>query len=232
MCIVAARGAEGVSVDRIRVLIADDHPFFRDGLRMLLEATADTELVGEATDGEEAAKLAAEVSPDVVLMDLRMPGPGGIEATRSILKRNPEVGVLIVTMVEEDDSVFAAMRAGALGYLLKGADKDETLAAIRAVAKGEAVFGPGIARRLTRYFDAPAKRTPDRSVFPELTDREREILFLVATGKNNEDIAKTLFLSLKTVRNYISNIFAKLRVSDRAGAVIRAREAGLDKRGG
>lgn len=125
-----------MSVERIRVLIADDHPFFRDGLRMLLDATPDTELVGEATDGDEAVKLAAKLSPDVVLMDLRMPGPGGVEATRSILARDHEIGVLVVTMVEEDDSVFAAMRAGALGYLLKGADKDETLAAIRAVARG------------------------------------------------------------------------------------------------
>lgn len=216
----------------VRVLVADDHPFFRDGLRMLLEATPDTELVGEATDGDEVVSLAAELSPDVVLMDLRMPGAGGVEATREILARNPEVGILVVTMVEEDDSVFAAMRAGARGYLLKGADKDETLAAIRAVARGEAVFGPGIAERLMRYFDAPPSRTPPRPVFPELTDREREILDLVARGKNNEEISKVLFLSLKTVRNYVSNIFTKLRVSDRAGAVIRAREAGMGESGG
>ncbi|MGH3087442.1 MAG: response regulator [Rubrobacteraceae bacterium] len=215
-------------MERIRVLIADDHPFFRDGLRMLLETTPDTELVGEAANGNEAVNLAAELSPDVVLMDLRMPETGGVEATRKILARNPDVGILVVTMVEEDDSVFAAMRAGALGYLLKGADKDETLAAIRAVARGEAVFGPGIARRLTRYFDAPPARTPPRSAFPELTDREREILDLIAAGKNNEEIANALFLSLKTVRNYVSNIFAKLQVSSRAGAIVRAREAGLE----
>ncbi len=216
-----------MSVERIRVLIADDHPFFRDGLRMLLEATPDTELTGEATDGDEAVNLAAELSPDVILMDLRMPGTGGVEATRKILAENPETAVLVVTMVEEDDSVFAAMRAGARGYLLKGADKDETLAAIRAVARGEAVFGPGIAGRLTRYFEASPARAPTRLAFPELTEREREILALVAVGKNNEEISKALFLSLKTVRNYVSNIFAKLRVSDRAGAVIRAREAGM-----
>lgn len=233
MRLVAAWEAGGMSVKLIRVLIADDHPFFRDGLRMLLEATPDTELAGEATDGDEAMKLAAELSPDVVLMDLRMPGPGGIEATRKILARNPDIGVLVVTMVEEDDSVFAAVRAGALGYLLKGADKEETLAAIRAVARGEAVFGPGIARRLTRYFSEGMARTraSTRHVFPELTEREREILDLVAAGKNNEEISQNLFLSLKTVRNYVSNIFTKLRVADRATAIVRAREAGMGKSG-
>jgi DNA-binding NarL/FixJ family response regulator len=218
-----------MSVDPIRVLIADDHPFFRDGLRVLLEATPDTELVGEANDSEQAVVLAEELSPDVVLMDLRMPGPGGIEATREILSKNADVGVLVVTMVEEDDSVFAAMRAGALGYLLKGADKQETLVAIRAVARGEAVFGPGIARRLIQYFSVPTpapSRMP-RSIFPELTDREREILDLVAAGHNNQEIAEKPFLSLKTVRNYVSNILTKLQVADRAQAIIRGREAGL-----
>lgn len=220
-----------MNVDRIRVLIADDHPFFRDGLRVLLEAAPDTELVGEASGSEEAVTLAAEHAPDVILMDLRMPGPGGIEATREILENNPEIGILVVTMVEEDDSVFAAMRAGALGYLLKGADKAETLVAIRAVARGEAVFGPGIARRLIRYFDSPTStpQRPPRSVFPELTDREREILDLVAAGKNNAEIAEELFLSLKTVRNYVSNVFTKLQVADRAQAIVRAREAGLGR---
>lgn len=213
---------------RIRVLIADDHPFFRDGLRVLLEATPDTDLIGEATNGDEAVVLAVEHTPDVVLMDLRMPGTGGAEATRRILAQLPDTGVLVVTMVEDDDSVFAAMRAGALGYLLKGADKEETLLAIRAVARGEAVFGPGIARRMIRYFSSPpSQSTPPRSVFPELTDREREILDLLAAGKNNQEIAKTLFLSLKTVRNYVSNIFTKLQVADRAQAIVRAREAGM-----
>jgi DNA-binding NarL/FixJ family response regulator len=217
-------------VDRIKVLIADDHPFFRDGLRVLLEATADTELVGEANDGDEVVALAAESKPDVILMDLRMPGLGGIEATRKVLKGSPEIGILVVTMVEDDDSVFAAMRAGARGYLLKGADKDEMLAAIRAVKRGEAVFGPGIARRLIRYFSSPtpaSSRTLRRSIFPDLTDREREILDLLAAGHNNQEIADNLFLSLKTVRNYVSNIFTKLQVADRAHAIIRAREAGL-----
>jgi DNA-binding NarL/FixJ family response regulator len=218
-----------MSVDVIRVLIADDHPFFRDGLRVLLEATTDTELVGEASDGDEVISLAQNLRPDVILMDLRMPGLGGIEATRKILRENPEVGILVVTMVEDDDSVFAAMRAGARGYLLKGADRDEMLLAIRTVARGEAVFGPGIARRLIQYFSSPTPaptRTP-RTIFPELTDREREILDLIAAGKNNQEIAGHLFLSLKTIRNYVSNIFTKLQVADRAGAIVRAREAGL-----
>src|SRR3712207_77446 len=217
----------------IRVLIADDHPFFRDGLRVLLEATPDTEMVGEATDGNEAIALAGELRPDVILMDLRMPGMGGVEATRNILQVNPDAAILVVTMVEEDDSVFAAMRAGARGYLLKGADKEEMLLAIRAVARGEAIFGPGIARRLIQYFSSPPQpaRTP-RSTFPELTDREREILDLVAAERNNEEIAGRLFLSLKTVRNYVSNIFTKLQVADRAQAIVRAREAGLGQDGG
>lgn len=217
-------------MDEIRVLIADDHPFFRDGLRVLLEATPDTEMVGEATNGNEVVTLAAELLPDVILMDLRMPGLGGIEATRKILENTPDTGILVVTMVEDDDSVFAAIRAGARGYLLKGADKDEMLLAIRAVAREEAVFGPGIARRLIQYFSSPiqaASASTPRSIFPELTDREREILSLIAAGKNNQEIAGQLFLSLKTVRNYVSSIFTKLQVADRAQAVIRAREAGL-----
>jgi len=213
---------------KTRVLIADDHPFFRDGLRVLLEATPDTELAGEAKDSDEVMTLAEKLSPDVILMDLRMPGTGGVEATREILRTNPDTAVLVVTMVEEDASVFAAIRAGARGYLLKGADKSETLAAIRAVARGEAVFGPGIAQRLTRYFsESWGLRSRTRDAFPELTDREHEILALIAAGKNNAEVSQALFLSLKTVRNYVSSIFAKLGVKDRSGAIIRAREAGL-----
>lgn len=222
-----------MNAELTRVLVADDHTFFRDGLRVLLEATPDTELAGEATDGEEAVELAGKLVPDVILMDLRMPGMGGIEATRKILEQHPQAAILVVTMVEEDGSVFAAMRAGALGYLLKGADKEETLAAIRAVARGEAVFGPGIARRLIGYF---AKEPPiqqisrdHRAAFPELTEREKEILALIATGKNNQEISGELYLSLKTVRNYVSSILTKLQVADRAQAVIRAREAGLGR---
>jgi DNA-binding NarL/FixJ family response regulator len=222
-----------MSVNPLRVLVADDHPFFRDGLRVMLEATPDTELVGEATDGTEAIALAHTLRPDVILMDLRMPGLGGIEATREILSKNPQVGILVVTMIEDDDSVFAAMRAGARGYLLKGADKDEMLLAIRAVGRGEAIFGPGIARRLVQYFasHAAVPAHASRQVFPELTDREREILDLIAAGRNNQEIARQLFLSLKTVRNYVSNILTKLQVADRAQAIIRAREAGLGMKG-
>jgi DNA-binding NarL/FixJ family response regulator len=212
-----------------RVLIADDHPFFREGLRVLLEATPDMELAGEAKNGDEAVELAGKLRPDVILMDLKMPGTGGIEATRRILEKNPDAAIVVVTMVEEDDSVFAAMRAGARGYLLKGADKEEMLLAIRAVSRGEAIFGPGIGRRMIQYFSTlpstPA-RTP-RSAFPELTDREREVLELIAAGRNNQEISGELYLSLKTVRNYVSSIFAKLQVADRAQAIVRAREAGL-----
>ena len=222
-----------MSADPLRVLVADDHPFFRDGLRVMLEATPDTELVGEAADGVEAVNLAHTLRPDVILMDLRMPGLGGIEATRKILGESPQVGILVVTMIEDDDSVFTAMRAGARGYLLKGADKDDMLLAIRAVGRGEAIFGPGIARRLVQYFASHAAEPKQafRVVFPELTDREREILGLIAAGRNNQEIAGQLFLSLKTVRNYVSNILTKLQVSDRAQAIIRAREAGLGTQG-
>jgi DNA-binding NarL/FixJ family response regulator len=221
-------GGGQVSADPLRVLIADDHPFFREGLRVVVEATPGMELAGEAENGDEAVELARALQPDVVLMDLKMPGTGGITATGRILEENPRIGILVITMMEEDESVFAAMRAGARGYLLKGADKDEVLSAIRAVGRGEAVFGSAIARRLVTYFAAPpAPAPPPRSVFPDLTDREREILHLVAAGKNNQDIAESLHLSLKTVRNYVSNIFAKLQVADRAQAIVRGREAGL-----
>jgi DNA-binding NarL/FixJ family response regulator len=210
----------------IRVLIADDHPLFRDGMHGLLDSVEETEVVGEAADGEEAVALARELRPDVVLMDLNMPGMNGIAATREVLDNDPNVGVLVVTMLEDDDSVFAAMRAGALGYLLKGADQEEVLRAIRAVANGEAIFGPGIARRVMNLFSEPRTTSPPQA-FPELSDREREILTLVAKGRNNAEIAAELFLSRKTVQNHVSNIFRKLQVADRAQAVIRAREAGL-----
>ena len=215
--------------EQIRVLIADDHPFFRDGLRVLLEATPDTALVGEAATGDEVVALAATVEPDVILMDLKMPGLNGIEATRRIAAALPHIGILVVTMFEDDDSVFAAMRAGARGYLLKGADKEEMLLAIRAVSRGEAIFGPAIARRLMQYFATPAPwmQAAPAQVFPDLTEREHEILALIAAGRSNQEIADQLFLTLKTVRNYVSNIFAKLQVADRAQAIVRAREAGL-----
>ena len=212
--------------DSIRVLIADDHPLFRDGMRGLLGSLPDMEVVGEASSGEQAIELARELQPDVTLMDIKMPGINGIEATREILHKSPRIGVLVVTMFEDDDSVFAAMRAGARGYLLKDSSGQEVGHAIRAVASGEAIFGPGVAQRLISFFSAPSPAV-SRRAFPELTEREEEVLSLVAQGKINQEIAKELFVSLKTVRNHVSNIFLKLQVADRAQAVIRAREAGL-----
>jgi DNA-binding NarL/FixJ family response regulator len=212
--------------DFIRVLIADDHPLFRDGMRGLLGSLADMKVVGEASSGEQAIELARELQPDVILMDIKMPGINGIEATREILHTSPRTGVLVVTMFEDDDSVFAAMRAGARGYLLKDSRGQEVGHAIRAVASGEAIFGPGVAQRLISFFSSPSPAV-SRRAFPELTEREEEVLSLVAQGKTNQQIAKELFVSLKTVRNHVSNIFLKLQVADRAQAVIRAREAGL-----
>jgi DNA-binding NarL/FixJ family response regulator len=212
-------------LERIRVLIADDHPLFRDGVRTLLHSVPETEVVGEVATGEEAIAQAAALQPDVILMDLHMPGLNGIEATRTILHTSPHVGILVLTMFEEDDSVFAAMRAGARGYLLKGADQTEILRAIHAVSHGEAIFSPAIAQRLTQYFVALGQ-APLPLAFPELTDREREVLGLLAQGCSNGEIASRLVLSQKTVRNHVSNIFNKLQVADRAQAIIRAREAG------
>jgi DNA-binding NarL/FixJ family response regulator len=212
---------------QIRILIADDHTLFRDGLRAVLSSVPDTEVVGEAATGDEAIAQAAELQPDVILMDIQMPGVNGIEATRRTLRASPHIGVIVVTMFEDDDSVFAAMRAGARGYVLKGADQDEMLRVIRAVARGEALFGPAIARRLMNYFAAPRPTAPE--VFPELTDREREVLGLIARGNDNATIAQQLVISRKTVRNHVSNIFSKLQVADRAEAIIRAREAGLGR---
>ncbi len=214
----------------IRILVADDHTLFRDGLRALLGSVLDTEVVGEAATGDEAIARAGELQPDVVLMDIQMPGTNGIEATRRIVRDSPHIGVVVVTMFEDDDSVFAAMRAGAKGYVLKGADQDEILKVIRAVAAGEAHFGPQIARRLMSFFAAPKPAVPS-DAFPELTAREREILDLIARGRNNQEIASRLSLSPKTVRNHISNIFTKLQVVDRVQAIIRARNAGLGHEG-
>lgn len=215
----------------IRILIVDDHPVFRFGLRALLNAMPDTEVVGEVTSGQEAIELAGSLRPDVILMDINMPGLSGIEATRRIRETNPETRILIVTMIE-DDSVFAAMRAGARGYLVKGAEPAEVLRAIRAVADGEAIFSPGIAERLIHYFGTPPAqlaptRSPEAPAFPELTEREREVLGLIAQGLTNTAIAERLVLSPKTIRNYITEIFSKLQVADRAQAIIRARDAGL-----
>lgn len=213
-------------MEPIRVLIADDHPLFRDGLRTLLSAMSETEVAGEVATGEEAVAQATALQPDVILMDLHMPGMNGIEATRAILRTSPHIGILVLTMFEDDDSVFSAMRAGARGYLLKGADQTEIARALTVVGHGEAIFSPSIARRLTQYF-AMLGSTSLPQAFPELTDREREILALIAQGRNNAEIAGRLMLSPKTVRNHVSNIFNKLQVVDRAQAIIRAREAGL-----
>ncbi len=211
-------------MDVIRILIADDHPMFRFGLRTRLGAEEEMEVVGEAATGEEAVQLAGSLAPDVVVMDLNLPGIHGIEATRRIREMNPQIAVLVITMFD-DDSVFAAMRAGARGYLLKGAEGEETVRAIKAVSHGDAIFSPTIASRLMTYFAAP--RPAAVQPFPELTEREHEILTLIAAGLTNTAIANRLTLSPKTVRNYVSSIFSKLQVADRAEAVSRARSAGL-----
>jgi DNA-binding NarL/FixJ family response regulator len=212
---------------KTHVLIADDHALFRYGMRAMLNSDPQFAVVGEAATGEEAVALSAELKPDIVLMDIQMPGLNGIEATRRIVRADPGIGVVVVTMFEEDDSVFAAMRAGARGYVLKGADADEVVKVLRAVAEGEAHFGPDIARRLMGFFSTH-KPAPTEA-FPELTAREGEVLDLIARGLNNAEIAQRLYVSQKTVRNHISNIFLKLQVADRAQAIIRAREAGLGR---
>ena len=210
----------------IRILIADDHPLFRGGLRALLESVADTEVVGEAATGEEAVEAALSLVPDVVVMDINMPGLNGIDATRRILDQTDDVNVLVMTMHDDDEAVFAAIRAGARGYQLKGAAKDETLRAIRSVANGEAIFGPAIADRLQQFLAAPPTLDPSRA-FPQLTQRELETCSYSRSGFTNAEIAARLFLSQKTVRNYVSAIFAKLQVADRAEAGLLARAAGL-----
>jgi DNA-binding NarL/FixJ family response regulator len=213
-------------IEPIQILIADDHTLFRDGLRALFGSLPDTAVIGEAATGAEAIARAEKLQPDVILMDIQMPGINGIEATRQIMQTSPHIGVIVVTMFEDDDSVFAAMRAGARGYVLKGADQEEMLRTIRAVARGEALFGPVIAARLQSFF-AGSKRQAAAAAFPELTEREREVLALIAQGYNNATIGRELTISIKTVRNHVSNIFSKLQVVDRAQAIIRAREAGL-----
>lgn len=209
-----------------RVVIADDHPTFRRGLAALLASVEDIDLVGEAADGEQVIELAMAVRPHVVLMDLHMPGVGGVEATRRLKAEAPEVAVLVVSMLDEDEAVFAAMRAGARGYVVKGQDTDDVLRAIRSVARGDAVFGAVVAGRVLSYLTRPLSAR-DPVLFPELSDREREVLELLAEGCANSDIARRLVLSPKTVRNHVSNVFTKLQVADRAQAGARARAAGL-----
>ena len=213
----------------IKVLIADDHVFYREGVRAFLSNSPDINVVGEAGNGDEAITKTSELQPDVILMDLKMPGMNGIEATRRIHESDSKIGVLVLTMFDDDDSVFAAMRAGARGYLLKDADKDEVVRAIVAVERGEAIFSPAIAQRMIQYFSAPSassnKKQPGE--FAELTERELEILDFIAQGHNNTAIANKLSLSIKTVQNYVSSILTKLQVADRAQAIVRAREAGF-----
>lgn len=217
----------------IQILIADDHPVFRFGLRALLEAQTDMVIVGEADSGETAVTLAQSLKPNVVLMDINMPGINGIEATKQIAARLPETAVLIITMFD-DDTVFTAMQAGARGYLLKGAQGDETLRAIRAVANGEVIFSPGVAEQMMAFFMKGGRETAttdsaEADPFPELTPRERDILELLAQGLTNTAIAEKLVLSPKTIRNQVSNIFSKLQVASRSEAIVKAREAGLGK---
>ena len=210
----------------IRVLLADDHAVLRDGLRALFGSIPGFEVVGEASTGEEAVAKGAELRPDVILMDIQMPGIGGIEATRRVVEACEDVGVVVVTMFEDDESVFAAMRAGARGYVLKSADASEVLRVVRGVSEGDVHFGPSMAGRLKGYFSGEKPAVLGQP-FPELTAREREILDLIASGLSNTQISRKLFLSPSTVRNHITNVFAKLRVASRAQAIIRARDAGL-----
>jgi len=219
-----------MKMETIRLLVADDHALFREGLRALFSTTAGIEVVGEAADGAETVALADELRPDIILMDVNMPGMDGIQATRWVLRANPAVGVIMVTMVEEDATLFSAMRAGARGYVLKGAHHQELLQTVRAVASGQVLFGPSTATRIVgffRDFQVGAKPSPQEEAFPELTPRELEVLELIAQGSSNSQIAEKLVITDKTVRNHITSIFSKLQVADRAHAIIKAREAGL-----
>ena len=213
-------------MERLRVLVADDPDDFRLGVEALLASTPTIEMVGHAADGQAAVDMAMDLQPDVVLMDLHMPRLNGVEATARIVQSSPHIGVLVLTMMEDEESVFAAVRAGARGYLLKGARRSEIVRSIEAVGAGEVIFGPGIADRVMTYFHSVRAR-PAVEAFPELTERERVVLGLIAEGKENGEIARQLSLSIKTVRNHASNIFAKLQVAHRAQAIVLARDAGL-----
>jgi DNA-binding NarL/FixJ family response regulator len=202
----------------IRVLVADDHPIVRSGIVALLQTAEDVDVVGEAATGAEAVELALALGPDIVLMDLRMPGIDGDEATARILAQRPEVRVLILTTYESDDSILTAIEAGASGYLLKAAPQEEILAGVRAVARGDVALAPRIATLLVQRVKTPG---------PSLSPREREVLGLVAAGKSNPSIATTLFVSEATVKTHLLHVFEKLGVSDRTRAVTRAMELGL-----
>lgn len=219
-------------MEPIRLLISDDHELFREGLRALISTTKDIELVGEASNGDEAISAADVLQPDVVLMDINMPGVNGIRATRQILRANPTTGIIMVTMLKDDASVFSAMRAGARGYVLKGAQYKELLQTIRAVANGQALFGPSVATRIMSFFNTQGpkiKAAVPEEAFPDLTPRELEVLELIAQGASNSQIADKLVIADKTVRNHINSIFSKLQVADRAAAIIQARDAGFGK---
>lgn len=213
----------------LRILIADDHPVFRFGMRALLESQPDIIVLDEAENGETAVQMALALQPDIVLMDIHMPGLNGIEAIRQIMKVAPDIMILVVTMID-DDTVFTATQSGARGYLLKGAQGDETLRAVRAVANGEVIFSPRAAKRIMAYLGQSLQSVPDVP-FPELTPREREILGLLAQGLTNNAIAEKLVLSPKTIRNQVSNIFSKLQVATRSEAIIKARDAGMGNHG-
>ena len=216
----------------LRVLLADDSAAFCAGFRAALAGNSDIVIIGEAGNGDEALTIAGTLQPDVVVMDLSMPELDGIEATRGLVQRSPHIAVLVLTMFDDDESVFAAMRAGARGYLVKGARREDIVRAIRAVGAGEAIFGPAVARRIAEYFGKQSQPPAVRSnPFPQLTERERQVLEMMASGQNNTAIAQHLSLSPKTVRNHASNVFTKLLVADRAQAIIRARDAGLGRAG-
>jgi len=211
----------------IRIVVADDHPVVRGGLVAMLRTIPGLDVVGEASDGDAAVHAVLEYRPDVILMDVRMPGRDGIEATRQIRELVPECRVLMVTMYDDDATVFTAMQAGAQGYLLKDAEQDDIVRAVHGVVAGEAIFGPGVAARVLAYFSDPPRAVAAESPFPELTDRERDVLDLLAQGRRNADIAAQLYLSPKTVSNHLTVIFTKLQVAGRGEAIVRAREGGL-----
>jgi DNA-binding NarL/FixJ family response regulator len=215
-------------VTPVRVVVVDDHQLFREGVRALLDSLDGIEVIGEAASGSEALALAERSLPDVVLMDVQMPDMTGLEATRRLLAAHPSVGVVIVTMFDDDETVFAAMRAGARGYVLKGAGQADLARAIEAVARGEAIYGPGVAGRILQFFRASRSDLPV-DAFPDLTDREREVLDQIAAGKGNAAIARRLGITEKTVKNHVSNIYSKLHVADRAQAMLRARDAGYGR---
>jgi DNA-binding NarL/FixJ family response regulator len=213
----------------VRVVLADDHPMYRYGLRAVLASCTDIVVAGEATTGRELIELVETTRPDVVITDLHMPDLDGIAATRELLARRPDLPVLVLTMLDDDESVFSAMRAGARGYLLKGADRAELVATVQALARGETVFGPGVARRIVGFFLESSQRYTEGAL-PGLTARERQVLDLLAGGARNAEIGRSLGMSEKTVRNHLSSVFAKLHVADRTAAVVRAREFGLGRR--